>query len=178
MIWVDYCIIAVTLISLLAGILRGFTKEVLGIVTWVCALLVTWLFSDTAVSLLRIKISNPALSTAAGYAATFLLGLLIGAVISSLIVDAIRNSRFSSADRTLGAGFGLLRAALLTAVFVMVAANMGAREDKWWQESKIVPRLEWLANGLQMLVPPAWIEKLQPEPEPVAEPPKKTKPER
>ena len=176
MIWVDYCIIAVTLISLVTGILRGFTKEVLGIITWVAALLFTWLFSEYAIALLRIKITNPALSTAAGYAATFLLGLLIGAVVSSLVVEAIRNSRFSSADRTLGAGFGVIRAALLVALFIMVAGNMGARQDNWWKQSMIVPRMEWLADGLQMLVPMSWLEKIQPDKP--QEQPKKDKPER
>lgn len=165
MIWVDYCIVVVTLISVLTGIIRGFTKEVFGIVTWVAALIVAWMFGETAASLLRIKISNPALSLAVGYAATFLAGLLVGTVISTLLTETIRNSRFSSADRTLGGGFGLIRALLLVGLFILVAGTMGAKRDKWWQQSLLVGKLEWLGEGLKVIVPISWLEKLEPTPE-------------
>lgn len=164
MIWVDYCIIVVALISIITGVLRGFVKEVLSIIVWIAAVIFTWLCHGIAEDALKVHISNPALASAAGYAATFLLGLLIGAIISSLMVEAVRNSRFASADKTLGAGFGLVRALLLVALFVMVAGNMGSKHDKWWNASLIVPPMQPLADGVEKLFPESWLEKIRPAP--------------
>lgn len=178
MIWVDYCILGLTLISIIVGIARGFTKEVFGIVTWIAAIIIAWLFGEYVADLLKIKIANPALSTAAGYAVTFLGGLIIGAVISAFVVEIIRNSRFASADRTIGGGFGLLRAVLLTAIFVMVAGNMGAKSENWWNQSMLISRITWLADGLEIFVPVSWLQKIQPENPTQTDQPLKAKPER
>ena len=165
MIWVDYCILGVTLLSVVTGLLRGFTKEIFGLLTWALALILTWLFGDTAVGLLEGRISIPALRWLAGYAITFLGGLLIGSLASMLFVEWVRNSRLATADRTLGGGFGLIRALLIAGLFVMVAGNMGAKPEAWWQKSFFVPKLEWLADGLEHLVPETWLEKIRPEAE-------------
>ncbi|TXI08854.1 MAG: hypothetical protein E6Q76_06660 [Rhizobium sp.] len=46
MIWVDWCIVAVFLISILVGLLRGFAREILNVLTWVLAFGLAWLFGD------------------------------------------------------------------------------------------------------------------------------------
>ena len=166
MIWVDYCILGVTLVSIIIGVFRGIVREVLGLLTWLVAFLAAFLFHNEVAGLLQPKISNPALCVAASYAGTFLTGLLVGAIISSILVEAVRNSSFSSADRTMGAGFGVLRGLFLTALFLLIAGNMGAKKDDWWQRSLLVPKLEWLADGLQLLVPERWLDKLHPDTEP------------
>ncbi|HVT34835.1 MAG TPA: CvpA family protein [Nevskiaceae bacterium] len=163
MIWVDYCILGVTLVSIIIGAFRGVVREVLGLLTWAVAFLAAALFHNEVAGLLQSKISNPALCTAAGWAGTFLAGLLVGAIISSVLVEAVRNSTFSGADRTIGAGFGLLRGLLLTAIFLLVAGSMGEKKSEWWQRSLFVSKLEWLADGLGMVVPQSWLEKLNPD---------------
>lgn len=162
MIWVDWCILIVALVSVVTGIVRGFTREVFSIVTWAAALIVAWIFGDDVAALLRAKITNPALAMAVGYAVTFFSGLLVGALLSSVIVQGIRESRFAGADRTIGAGFGLLRAVFLIALFVMLAGNMGSKRDTWWKQSKLIHHFQWLADGLQSVVPDSWIERIRP----------------
>ena len=163
MIWVDYCILAVTLLSVVIGVLRGFTRELFSLLTWGLALALTLLFGEQAAEGLKFIISIPALRVVAGYAACFFGGLLLGAIISMLFVEMVRNSRLAAADRTLGAGFGILRALLVTAVFVMLADNMGARGESWWQRSKIIDKTEWLARGVEALMPERWLASLRPD---------------
>lgn len=171
MIWVDYCILAVTLISVVVGVLRGFTKEIFSLLNWALAFGLAWLFGDAVSDQLRGSISIPALRVVAGHAVCFFGGLLLGAVLAMLLVESVRNSRLAAVDRTLGAGFGLLRALLLAAVFVMIADNMGARQERWRQNSVVVSRLEWLAGGVQVLVPETWLEAIRPQPDPPTAPP-------
>lgn len=170
MIWVDYCILAVTLLSVVVGVLRGFTREFFSLLTWALAISLTLLFGTTVADALQSTISIPALRVVAGYAACFLGGLLLGALVSMLFVEMVRNSRLASADRTLGAGFGLLRALLVTALFVMIAENMGGREERWWQGSMVIGKVEWLASGLQVLVPESWLQAIRPQTETSAKP--------
>lgn len=168
MIWVDWCILAVVLISILVGVFRGFAREILNLLTWALAFGVAWIFGDHLAGLLAAKIAEPAVRIACAYAVLFLGGLLTGAVLTHFLTDWIRDSVFNGIDRTLGGGFGLLRGAVVVILFVLLAGTMGARQDRWWHQSIFVPRLEWLAEGMKVLVPERWLEKIKPGSETVS----------
>lgn len=160
MTWVDYCILAVTLLSFVIGLLRGFTREVLSLLTWIFAFAGAVLLGDAAQQLLIDQISDAALRAAVASGAVFLVVLLLGAIVTHLIAQAVRESRFSAPDRTLGGGVGLLRAAAISIIFVLIAGRLGASEDRWWQQSLIVPHLTGLARGAETLVPERWLQLL------------------
>lgn len=162
MIWVDYCILTLILVSTVVGLFRGFAREVLGLGTWALAFWLAFAFAGPLSDYLAPHISAVSLRTATAYAVLFLAGLLAGGILTSLIVHGLRDSAFSPADRTLGAGFGLLRGVFLVALFILVAGMTPARQDPWWGRSILLDKFEWLAEGLGMLVPEAWLEALRP----------------
>ncbi|HEX4870859.1 MAG TPA: CvpA family protein [Nevskiaceae bacterium] len=162
MIWVDWCILLVVLISGLIGLFRGFTREILGLLTWALALWLAVALVGWADQALAPHIASLALRLAVAYALLFLSGLLLGGIVTALLTDAIRNSRYSSADRTLGAGVGLIRGGLLVAVFVLIAGLYGARSESWFRQSALLLRFEPLAQALQVLIPEDWLRRLQP----------------
>ncbi|MDM4771072.1 CvpA family protein [Solimonas sp. SE-A11] len=164
MIWVDYCIFAVFILSVAIGLLRGFTREVLGLATWLFALLLAWLLGHTLADALAGKISNPALRLGCAYLLLFLGGLLVGALVTHFVSEAVKDSFLSLPNRMVGGGYGLARAAVLTAGFVLVAGQMGAKTESWWQQSLLIGKFEWLADGLATLVPERWLEVLRPDP--------------
>jgi membrane protein required for colicin V production len=170
MIWVDYCILAVFAISILIGVLRGFTREILGILTWVFAVWLAWAFADALAPSLAERIAAPELRLFCAGAALFLGGLFIAALLTHLAALAVRASLLSSSDRTLGAGFGLIRALVLVTVFVLVAGTMGAAEERWWRDSLLLKVFEWPARVLGSTVPGAWLEALKPAPTPAPQP--------
>jgi len=164
MIWVDYCILAVFILSIIVGTLRGFTREVLGLATWLFALLLAWLMAHTVADSLQRQITDPALRLACAYALLFLGGLLVGALITYFAAEIIQNTFLGPIDRMLGGGFGLIRAVLFIAAFVLIASTMGATKDRWWHESALIGGFEWLAEGLSTVVPDRWLEMLRPDP--------------
>lgn len=164
MIWVDYCILAVFILSVVIGLLRGFSREILGLGTWIFAILLAWLFGHAFAGALETKISNPALRLGCAYVLLFMAGLLIGALVTHFVSEAIRDSFLSLPNRMLGGGFGLVRAAVLVAAFILVAGQMGAAREAWWQQSLLIDKFEWLAKGLGTLVPERWLEVLRPDP--------------
>lgn len=180
MIWVDWCIVAVFLISILIGVIRGFAREILILLTWVLAFGLAWGFGDLVAGMLVERISEPAVRIASAYAALFIGGLLIGAILTHLLTEWIRGSVLDGIDRTLGGGIGFIRAVLIVSLFLIVAGTMGAKQDRWWHQSLIIPHVEWLADGFKTLIPERWLERLKPsadsEPKPDHQSPKQHTP--
>ena len=90
MIWVDYCIIAIVFASTLVGVIRGFTRETLSLLTWVFAFLLAYLFGDLLAERLDGLISVPSLRLATAYAGLFFGGLVFGAVVTHLLAGPWR----------------------------------------------------------------------------------------
>ncbi|NKF24290.1 CvpA family protein [Solimonas marina] len=164
MTWIDYCIVALALISVLVGVVRGFTREILSLCTWVFAFLMAALFGGRAAYLLEGHIADPALREAVSCGIVFFLALLVGTIVTHFVVQAVRDSRFSASDRTLGAGVGVLRAVIVLVLFVIVASRLGAAQDGWWQKSRIVPHFVGIAHGVEALIPQRWLNFLSAAP--------------
>ncbi|MEC9361706.1 MAG: CvpA family protein [Sinimarinibacterium flocculans] len=162
MTWVDYSILGVFVISVLLGVWRGLTREVLSLLTWIAAFVVAWMFHRPAAAMIAPYIPDPVLSMAAACAGVFLLALLVGALLTHLLVTVVRESGFSPADRTLGGGLGMVRAVIVVSLFVLVGGRMGAAEAGWWQESALIGQFEPLAQGFANVMPEAWLEMIKP----------------
>ncbi|SEP70081.1 membrane protein required for colicin V production [Solimonas aquatica] len=166
MTWVDYCIAAVALISVLIGLMRGFTREILSLLTWVAAFVfAAWHGGKLAVHLERY-ISDPALRELAGCALVFLGVLLVGSLLTHLATMLVRDSLFSTSDRMLGGGVGVLRAVLLLLLFMIVAGHYEAQRRPWWKDSMIFPHFTAAAQGLEAMLPQRWLQWLHSVPQP------------
>lgn len=160
--WADYAILTVVLISVLIGVFRGFTREVFGVAGWVLAFWAAIQFVDPVSGWLVERIETPSVRRAVAFGGVFLGTLLLASILTFFLGSAIRDSRFSGVDRTLGGGFGFLRGLFVIAVLLLVASGTAARKDPWWQQSVFVPRLEWTADALKSVLPERWIRILEP----------------
>src|SRR3546814_3087762 len=120
--------------------------------TWICAFDCAGLFGGRAATLRENHIHDAALREAVACGLVFFAVLLIGAIFTHIAVQAVRDSRFSASDRTLGGGVGVLRAVIALALFVLVAGRLGAAEDSWWRQSRIVPHVVGMAHGLETVI--------------------------
>lgn len=162
--WVDYGIIAITVLSVLFGLMRGFVREVFGLGTWVLAIgLAVFLGKELALEL-QGSITTPILRAGVAYGGLFLGGLLVGGILTALLVARIRESRFSSADRTLGAGVGLVRGVLVVGLAVLLAATAGMSSKTWWTESQLIQPSTVIADGLEVVIPDSFLDLLRPDP--------------
>lgn len=162
--WVDYGILGIIVLSAMIGLLRGFTREIFGLGTWVLAIAASVLFGSTLAEALQGLVSTPLFRTGIAYGGLFLGGLLIGGILTALFVQRVRESQFSSADRTLGAGLGLIRGILVVGLVVLLARTSGMSEKPWWKQSVLIEPSQVLADGLDVLVPDAWLAPLKPDP--------------
>lgn len=162
--WVDFGILGIIVLSTMIGLMRGFTREVFGLGTWVLAIVLSVLFGAELAQALQGQVATPVFRTGLAYGGLFLGGLLIGGIVTALFVARVRDSAFSSADRTLGTGLGLIRGILLVGLVVLLARTSGMDEKPWWKQSVLIAPSQVLADGLDVLVPDAWLAPLKPDP--------------
>lgn len=168
--WADYGILAIVILSILIGLLRGFTREIFGLGTWVLAIVLSVLFGSELTVALQPHIATPLVRLAAAYGGLFLGGLLIGGILTAVLVARVRESRFSSADRTLGSGLGLLRGVLIVGLVVLLARTAGVGDEPWWQKSVLIGPSQVIADGLDTLIPDPWLAPIKPDPVPASVP--------
>ena len=73
MLWVDYLIIGIVLVSALIGVFRGFLREVISLIALVAAFLVSYLFGKPFAEILAGLIATPTIRLAVSYAGLFVL---------------------------------------------------------------------------------------------------------
>jgi membrane protein required for colicin V production len=153
----DLAVLAIVLISAFLASVRGFTREVLAIISWVAAAVVAYFdqaYWHVAQRYANQYISNPTIAKIAAIAAVFLVTLIIVALITVKISDFILDSRVGPLDRSLGFLFGAARGALIALVafafFVWLVPDKN--QPAWVKDSRIRPFLAPAADGLRTLV--------------------------
>jgi membrane protein required for colicin V production len=149
----DFAIIAVLLMSVLIGIVRGFIRESLSIVSWIAAIWLGLAFCEPAGNLFSSWLENDALQLGAGFSVIFVVSLLIFSGLSHVIYKMVAVKAIKGTDRALGALFGVARAALLIGAFLLVARGLDVHVEPWWQGSFLVGYFEPVAEVLNELLP-------------------------
>lgn len=152
--WVDWSLLAVLVLSVLVGLLRGLVFEVLSLVGWVVA----WFTAEWAAPQLapHLPIGTPGslLNHGAAFASAFIATLIVWSLLSRLVRSLIHATPLSPVDRLLGGGFGLLRGAIaLLAVAALVGFTPAAKSAPW-QASIGAGWLNAALGELKPLLPP------------------------
>jgi membrane protein required for colicin V production len=130
MTWVDLAVLGVVFLSALVALMRGFTREVLGIGAWVGAgVVAAWAFPFARPHVLA-WLGQPDLVDPVTFGGVFVAALVVLLLISHWAAGVIRASALGGLDRTFGLLFGLARGAALI-VFVYIAAGLVAPIDHW-----------------------------------------------
>ncbi|MGA9421085.1 MAG: CvpA family protein [Rhodanobacteraceae bacterium] len=160
--WADYTIVAVLLLSVLMGLLRGFVGEVLALACWVLAFWLAWTFGPTLADHFSASISVPSVRILLGYAICFVTVLIAGAIVGFLLRKLIAGSGLSGSDRLLGMVFGLVRGLALVTLVVFIIGFTPFRRDPWWHQSRLLPRFEDGARWLGARLPADVARYLEP----------------
>lgn len=175
--WVDYVIITILLLSVLAGFARGIVKELLSVLTWVIAFIVSSLFasklagaftgSSTVQSVVTdasnavgVNAAQPIsmLSLGLSFVSIFLVILVIGSLISYVISGAVDTAGLGFINRLFGGVFGLARGILINLVFIFIVQLTSYGQESWWKESKLVPAYQPAVVWIENLVSPNFEE--------------------
>lgn len=161
MIWIDFAILGLIVISLIIGLLRGLIKEAFSLVTWIIAVWVGLTFSREFSVLLEDFIVYPSARIATAFGILFLITLILGSIISYLLGVLVAKTGLTGSDRFAGMIFGIARGMVVVAIMVMLAGLTPLPEESWWKESFLIPPFQSLALWLRDLLPAGMAGYLQ-----------------
>ena len=165
----DGILIVVMLISAVLAMIRGFTREVFSIASWVAAAFATYLFWEDVLPYTQQHIADKNIALGLTIAGIFFLTLIIVSIITMRISDFILDSKAGPLDRTLGFMFGAARGLILVVIAVLFLNFFIApdRQPIWIAEAKTKPWLDSLGSDLMNRLPEdpeaEIMERLRPE---------------
>jgi membrane protein required for colicin V production len=112
-----------------ASFRKGFTREVIGLVSLVLALVLGLWFYGAAGSYLAPYLSSPRLANFGGFLIVFFGVILMGGIVGLIVGKFLRITGLSFFDHLLGAGFGVVRG-LVIGVALMAAVMAFAASDR------------------------------------------------
>ena len=152
--WVDLTLFAMIAVSVLVGLWRGLVFEMLAVLGWLAAYFAAQWFAPDLAPHLPIGASGSALNHAAAFAVVFVLALLIWGVAARVVRMLVRAVPvISTADRLMGAAFGLVRAVVLLLVIATVVGLTPLTKSQAWQQSRVVVWSNGFLQSMKLVLP-------------------------
>ena len=146
---VDFVLVGVCLVSTGYGFWRGFAQEALSLLTLLAAIWLAWRFAFVLEPRLGDWAGGSETKLWAARLLVFVLVLVAGAVISWFARKLVKHTGLTGVDRLFGAAFGLLRAAVLVGLVVIVLEYAEMDQDSWWQNARLRPYAEMAAGAVR-----------------------------
>jgi membrane protein required for colicin V production len=151
----DGILLLVVLISAVLAMIRGFTREVFSIASWVAAAAAAYFLWDKVLPYVQRYIDDKNLALGITVAGIFFVTLLIVSIITMRISDFVLDSRAGPLDRTLGFAFGAARGVVLVIIAVLFINFFIApeKQPEWIAMAKSKPWLDSLGQDLMNRLP-------------------------
>ena len=153
MIWVDYFIIGIIVVSALISVFRGFVREAFSLVVWVAAFWLAWAFFREFSQYLIQWISLPSARLGISFAIIMIAVLIVGGVVNYLLSQLVEHTGLSGTDRLLGIFFGIGRGAIIVAIIILLAGLTALPQDPWWNQSLLIIYFQDLSLWLKSFLP-------------------------
>lgn len=150
---IDFILLGVIFFSSLVSILRGFMKEMVSLMSWVAAFVISIFYSAHLAPLLPASIEIPSMRLAIAFIILFILTLLVGGVINAVLGVLVKKTGLSGTDRSIGVVFGMVRGVFLVSVLILLGSLTPMPQDPWWKGSQVIHHLTPVALWLRDLLP-------------------------
>ncbi len=134
----DVLIVAILVYSAAMAALKGFVREVLGLITVVAgALLASWMYRGVS-NTFKDVVRTENLALFLGFSVIFLATLIAGFLVIWLINRFMKFAKLEWADRLLGAAFGLIRGWVVCAVLLLALTAFEIQTERI-KDSRLAP---------------------------------------
>ncbi len=148
---VDAIFAVLVLLSVLWGLWRGLTRELVSMIAWICIGVLAFRYAGPLGGLLPFA-APPLVHAVLGALLIVLLGVVLAAVLGRLLRTVVTASNLAGADRVLGAVFGALRGSLVLLLITWIVVEGGLSDSRAWRHSASGPYLEqvwhWMAGSV------------------------------
>jgi membrane protein required for colicin V production len=150
--WIDYTIIAVVIISLLIGLIRGFVCEIISLIAWIAAFFLAFKYAEALAAHIHFVDSSTAKYIFA-FAGIVIIILILGITINSIVEHIWHRSGVPAMDRTLGLLLGIIRGVAIVAFVLLLVRNSSLNDDQSVKNSQLIPFFNPVVNWLQKILP-------------------------
>lgn len=158
----DICLFLILFISLVVGLVRGFTKETLGLLSWVgsgvAAIYGYPYIKDIASGYIR----NDMLATIASGTIIFFVFLILLSFITNFLSRFVKKSVLDGVDRAFGGFFGLIRGVLILAVLNIFVTTLLANYTNLpiFTKSVLLPSISQVSEFILEMTPKKYKSKV------------------
>ena len=151
----DLIIVGLVLLSVAIGFMRGFCNEVFTIFGWIAAVVATIYFTPVLTPFGEKFIEKEWLAKLATSAVIFLVTLGIFSALSYFATKTLHASKLGIVDRSMGFGFGILRAVVLLGLGYSLFTYVFKEDNRpeWVEKSRTRPFLEASSDWIRVVLP-------------------------
>lgn len=151
----DGIIIGASLLSALMGLIRGLTREILGLASWIGGASLTFIGMPYVQIIARRYIQNGMMADVAASVGLFVLFLILFSVISHTLSGFIKQSVLGGIDRSLGFLFGIGRGIILLCLFQLLISCFVPRhkQPEAFQNNRFAPMIYKGSDLIYSLLP-------------------------
>lgn len=151
----DVVVVLVLLVSGIFAFFRGFVHELMAVVSWIGAAIITLYAFPLAQPEIRKLVAAPLIADIGTGVGLYLAVLIVLSILTRIVSRRVRDSALGPLDRSLGLLFGFLRGAVLISIAWLALAWVLPREDHpaWITEARSLPLIQQGSVILVSLVP-------------------------
>ncbi|GAA4659699.1 CvpA family protein [Bartonella pachyuromydis] len=151
----DGIVVAVILFSAFLAMLRGFSREVLSLVSWALAAIATLFLFKPVLPFFEQYLSNKMIALITTLITIFIIVLIITSIITMKISDFIIDSRIGILDRIIGFVFGALRGLFIVVIGMLLLNALVKPENQanWLKNATTKPILDSLGQKVWERLP-------------------------
>lgn len=157
----DMVALGVVLVCIVISMMRGMIAELLGLITWIVALLVAKLFAVPFAAFALTAIQPESLAVAAAFVLLFVAAWLVQYLLRSLLTSAVSAVGLGSINRLFGGVFGALKGIIIITIAVLVCAFTDLPQTEGWRTAVSAPYFEALAQMAVPYLPPFVAEQIK-----------------
>lgn len=147
----DFAVIVILLGSLLLGLWRGLVYEMLSLLGWPLAFVLSRMFAADVLPLMPAVQELVRITLA--YAAVFIAALVVWGVLVWLASKLIKALGLGWLDRALGSLFGVLRGCLVVLALVWLGGMTALPEQPFWRNAQTSRAAESIALWSKVWLP-------------------------
>lgn len=137
--WLDYVLILVLGLSAASAFRKGFSREIVGLITSVLAIVLAMWFYGLAGSSFRAWVDSDRAANLIGFFAVVVAVWIVGSLFGWIVHRFLRSIGLSWFDRLLGMSFGLLRGTLIAMALLTGYMSFGPHQESKQDGANTLP---------------------------------------
>ncbi len=156
----DYAVLSVLGLSLLLALMRGFVRELVSMIGWVAAFVLSTMFARTIAVMLPESL-GPLLSSLLAFLVIFILVWVLSGFVGLILSKLVQAAGLGWSDRALGGVFGLVRGLVIVVVTVMLGGLTPLPQEAFWRNAMLAAPIETAVIAMKPLLPDGLAQRIR-----------------